>query len=192
MCSEGAALHYDEVVADISVLVSLHHLFYTGSCTHEKMTFLGRRFLEKGRRSGSCFDVQSSMMRYRTQPIADASLRSQTQWQSTALVSQYCTMRKCRRECSRGSANNGTRHATLLGDGAGAERRRKGKCKVSEKIKDSGVGQNAVVVPGSATPWAGRMCRSAGPTTQRLRAQLVAVRIELTRSQTWLTPQQQG
>ena len=87
MCSEGAALHYDEVVADISVLVSLHHLFYTGSCTHEKMTFLGRRFLEKGRRSGSCFDVQSSMMRYRTQPIADASLLSQTQWQSTALVS---------------------------------------------------------------------------------------------------------
>lgn len=66
------------------------------------------------------------------------------------------------------------------------------ECKVSEKIKDSGVGQNAVVVPGSAKPWAGRMCRSAGPTTQRLRAQLVAVRIELTRSQTWLTPQQQG
>jgi hypothetical protein len=27
------------------------------SSTHEKMTFLGRRFFEKGRRSGSCFDV---------------------------------------------------------------------------------------------------------------------------------------
>jgi hypothetical protein len=37
--------------------------------THEKMTFLGSRFFEKGRRSGSCFDAQSSMMRYSTQPI---------------------------------------------------------------------------------------------------------------------------
>lgn len=30
--------------------------------THEKMTRLGRRFLEKGRRSGSCFEAQSSMV----------------------------------------------------------------------------------------------------------------------------------
>ena len=56
-------------------------------------------------------------------------------------------MRKCRRECFRGSANDGTRHATLLGDGAGAERTRKGKCRVSEKIKDNGECQNAVELP---------------------------------------------
>ena len=30
--------------------------------THEKMTLLGSRFFEKGRRSGSCLLVQSSMM----------------------------------------------------------------------------------------------------------------------------------
>jgi len=30
--------------------------------TYEKMTLLGSRFLEKGRRSGSCFDVHSSMV----------------------------------------------------------------------------------------------------------------------------------
>jgi hypothetical protein len=37
--------------------------------THEKMTFLGRRFLEKGRRSGSCFDVHWSMAHYRMQTL---------------------------------------------------------------------------------------------------------------------------
>lgn len=29
--------------------------------THEKMTLLGRRFFENGKRSGSCFVAQSSM-----------------------------------------------------------------------------------------------------------------------------------
>jgi hypothetical protein len=36
------------------------------------MTFLGSRFFEKGRRSGSCFDVQSSMMRYSTQAVPNS------------------------------------------------------------------------------------------------------------------------
>jgi hypothetical protein len=35
---------------------------YKFSSTHEKMTRLGSRFLEKGRRSGSLFDVHSSMV----------------------------------------------------------------------------------------------------------------------------------
>ena len=65
MRGEGAALQDDEIVANISVLVSVWCMFALGGGTYEKMTFLGRRFLEKGRRSGSCLDVQSSMMRYR-------------------------------------------------------------------------------------------------------------------------------
>jgi len=32
-----------------------------GVSTHEQTTRLGKRFLEKGRRSGSCFEAQSSM-----------------------------------------------------------------------------------------------------------------------------------
>ena len=36
--------------------------YLSNMATHEKMTLLGSRFLEKGRRSGSCFDVHSSMV----------------------------------------------------------------------------------------------------------------------------------
>jgi hypothetical protein len=32
------------------------------------MTLLGRRFLEKGRRSGSCFDVHVSIAHYHIRP----------------------------------------------------------------------------------------------------------------------------
>jgi hypothetical protein len=58
-----ALLHDDQVVADISVRVSGAPSQWHGA-THEKMTFLGRRFLEKGRRSGSCFDVHVSIAHY--------------------------------------------------------------------------------------------------------------------------------
>lgn len=47
--------------------------------THEKMTRLGSLFLEKGRRSGSCFDVQSSMMRYCIRKCPKISGRSGAQ-----------------------------------------------------------------------------------------------------------------
>ncbi len=69
MCvpGEGARerLHYNEVVDDVSAKVSRRPLLsfcVTLISTHEKMTRFGSRFLEKGRRSGSCFDVHSSMV----------------------------------------------------------------------------------------------------------------------------------
>lgn len=150
MCSEGAALHYDEVVADISVLVSLHHLFYTGSCTHEKMTFLGRRFLEKGRRSGSCFDVQSSMMRYRTQPVAKLVIRrlSWRQLSSFALV-LYCL---CYAKGADVNVFGGPQRRHQACDPPGemprAERRSEGECRVSRNIKDSGFVRRRLCIPG--------------------------------------------
>jgi hypothetical protein len=54
----GYFLHDDQVIADVSVRVSgAQWQWHINGATHEKITLLGRRFLEKGRRSGSCFDV---------------------------------------------------------------------------------------------------------------------------------------
>jgi hypothetical protein len=65
-----ALLHDDQVVANVSVGVSGALSQWHGA-THEKMTFLGRRFLEKGRRSGSCFDVHVSIAHYHIRrPVA--------------------------------------------------------------------------------------------------------------------------
>ncbi len=77
MClKEGAAevLHYDKVVEDISAYVSLQpmQLFCVDS-TYEKTTRFGSRFLEKGKRSGSCFEVQSSMVHYCIQKSPEGS-----------------------------------------------------------------------------------------------------------------------
>lgn len=71
MPEEGALgpLHYDKVVDDVSVNVSISaDRVLPCNATHENMTRFGSRFLEKGRRSGSCFDVHSSMMRYCIRP----------------------------------------------------------------------------------------------------------------------------
>jgi hypothetical protein len=64
LAMQGGVLHYDEVIGNVSACVSLWQLTGTLRTTHEKMTFFGRRFLEKGSRSGSCFEVQSSMAHY--------------------------------------------------------------------------------------------------------------------------------
>ena len=64
LAMQGGVLHYYEIIGNVSACVSLWQLTGTLWSTHEKMTFLGRRFLEKGSRSGSCFEVQSSMAHY--------------------------------------------------------------------------------------------------------------------------------
>lgn len=69
--AEGAALHDYEIITDIPALVSIQYAWMVSGFTHEKMTFLESRFLEKGRRSGSCLDVQSSMAHYRARAAVE-------------------------------------------------------------------------------------------------------------------------
>jgi hypothetical protein len=61
VCSEHDTtqgfLHYYKVVANVTAPVSVWQLCSVLGTTHEKMTLLGSRFLEKGRRSGSLLDV---------------------------------------------------------------------------------------------------------------------------------------
>jgi hypothetical protein len=61
VCSEHDTtkvfLHYYKVIANVAGPVSILQLCSVFSTTHEKMTLLGSRFLEKGRRSGNLLDV---------------------------------------------------------------------------------------------------------------------------------------
>jgi hypothetical protein len=59
---EEGGSHDDDIVNYIPGLGQLAALLVQGVATHENMTFLGRRFLEKGRRSGSLLFHSSTIM----------------------------------------------------------------------------------------------------------------------------------
>jgi hypothetical protein len=65
------SLHYYEIIDNVTTLVSLQSALNVCGSTYEKMTFLGSRFFEKGRRSGSWFAVHLSISLYHIQALRE-------------------------------------------------------------------------------------------------------------------------
>lgn len=96
------------------------------------MTRLGRRFLEKGRRSGSCFEAQSSMV-----------VSSTSRWRGATAMEGALNTNARGVWCSRCSSSSLLRRSLTLGKAAGSTFQatlpeRRARAKQGERRKEKG------------------------------------------------------